>query len=612
MDRRISGGLRQAALVAALVLLAGLTVGLAEAFAASPSPAPSTNGLALHIGWTTEPDNLNPFIGWQNQDYEIWSINYDFLFGFGTTSQPTLDLASEFPTRANGGLAADGKVWTIHMRPGVRWSDGKPLTAADVAFTYNYIVKNKMLNMALSTAGILEATALNPTTVRITCSSPKADMEKVFVPILPEHIWKKVSPQAATTSFTNPAPIVGSGPFYVAKWVKGSYIQMDRNPYYWGKRPTLDAIYFETYENPDTMTTDLKSGALDAAWGIPVAQFKSLTTVPGLTALAYHFYNWDYLNFNCYAGTSSLGNPVLRDWRFRNALNYAIDRQRLCALAFVGYASPGTTILPPNTWVDPDYHWQPSASQLYTFNLAKASQLLTAAGYPLRNGVRLDKQGKPIVLRLWATTDSEPEQIEGKLITGWLQALGIKIDFGVIDSGALTARIWNYQGKTYAPDFDMYVDNWLGYFDPGETLMAETTGQIGGTNEPSWSDPQYDMLCAQQFAALNPTARQALIWRMQQVMYQQTPWIVLTYPDYFEAYNTAKWTGWTRVDNGTGPAFYTTGNVDSYVNLKPVVTTATGGGKSTLWILIGVVAAAAVVVVVMTSRRRAQSRTVEE
>jgi peptide/nickel transport system substrate-binding protein len=612
MDKRVSAGLRHAALVAALVLVAGLAVGLAEAFAASPSPATSTSALALHIGWTTEPDNLNPFIGWQNQDYEIWSINYDFLFGFGTTSQPTLDLASEYPTKANGGLSADGKVWTIHLRPNVRWSDGQPLTAADVAFTYHYIVKNNMLNMAISTAGVLDAVALNPTTVRITCSRPKADMEKVFVPILPEHIWKRVSPQAATTSFTNPVPIVGSGPFYVAKWAKGSYIQMDRNPYYWGKRPALDAIFFETYQDADTMTADLRSGTLDAAWGIPVAQFKGLAATPGLTALAYSYYSWDYLNFNCYAGSASLGNPVLRDWSFRNALNYAIDRQRLCAIAYQGYATPGTTILPPNTWADPDYHWQPPADQLYTFDPARASRLLTAAGYPLHDGVRLNKQGKPIVLRLWATTDNDPSQVDGRLIAGWLQELGLKIDYSVIDPGALLARLWNYKGKTYTPDFDMYVNSWLGYLDPGETLMAETTRQIGGTNEPGWSDSLYDTLCSRQAAALDSTTRQALIWRMQQVMYQQTPWLVLTYPDYFEAYNAAKWTGWTRVTNGHGPAFYTAGNVDSYVNLKPVATTATGGTTSTLWILIGVVAVAAVAAIIVVLRRRVRPRVVEE
>ncbi len=604
--------LRRFTVIVVVILVAGLAVGLSKVMAqASPSSSPAA-GPMLRIGWTTEPDNLNPFIGWQNQDYEIWSMNYDFLFGFGTTSKPTLDLASEYPTVANGGLSVDGKVWTIHLRPHVRWSDGRPLTADDVAFTYNYIVKNKMLNMQLSTEGILGATALDPTTVRITCSSPKADMEKVFVPIVPKHIWDKVAPQAATTSYTNPVPIVGSGPFSVVQWSKGSFVRMVRNPYYWGKRPALSSIIFETYQDADTMTADLKSGAIDAAWGIPVAQFNSLKSAAGLQVLAYPYYNWEYLNFNCYDGSGSLGNPVLRDWRFRNALNYAIDRQRLCTIAFQGYAAPGTTILPPKTWTDPDFHWQPAAGQGYPFDLAKAAQMLDQAGYPLKNGRRVDKHGHPIELRLSATTDNVPSQTEGKLIAGWLETLGFKIDFTVLDAGALNARLWNFKGTTYAPDFDMYINSWLGYVDPGETLTAETTAQIGGTNEPSWSNAAYDALCKQQAAALDPLQRKDIIWQMQQLMYDQSPWIVLAYPDFFEAFNTAKWTGWTQVNDGHGPAFYTAGNVDSYLNLKPKTATTASGTSPMVWLAVGLVAIVVIATVVWLTRRRAGSRAVEE
>jgi peptide/nickel transport system substrate-binding protein len=601
---------------AAVVLQAQLAgPGIATAAATgSPSPAaasPAAGKVVLRIGWTTEPDNLNPFIGWQNQDYEIWAINYDFLFGFGTSSAPTLDLAAEFPTRENGGVSADGKVWTIKLRPGVKWSDGQPLTADDVAFTYDYIVKNNMLNMQLSTAGIVDAKALDPTTVRITCSSPKADMEKIFVPIVPRHVWQKVKPADATTSFTNPVPIVGSGPFTVTKWAKGTYVQMTRNPYYWGKRPALDEILFMTYTNADSMTADLKSGNVDAAWGIPVAQFAGLKQQSGLEALAYPYYNWEYLNFNCYEDPDSLGNPVLRDWRFRNAIDYAVDRETLCRIAFQGYAATGTTILPPKTWTDPDYHWEPSATEAYTFDLTKAGQLLDQAGYPLKGGQRVDKEGRPIVLRLSATTDNEPSQAEGKLIVGWLGKLGIKVQYSVLDAGALLARIWNFKGNTYAPDFDLYVDSWLGYVDPGETLMAETTAQIGGTNEPSWSNARYDALCATQAAELDPQKRQAIIWQMQQLMYEQTPWVVLAYPDYFEAYNTAKWTGWTRVNDGTGPAFYTAGNVDSYLNLEPVSGAPKSGGGAGRVVLVVAAAVIAVAIVVVLVRRR-RPRATEE
>jgi len=596
-----------------LVVLAAVLVFSAAAGAASPSPSASTDKVVLKIGWTVEPDTLNPFIGWQNQDYEIWSINYSFLFGFGVSDKPTLDLAAEYPTPENGGLSADGKVWTIKLRPGVKWSDGEPLTADDVAFTYNYIVKNQMFNMALATRGIVGAKAIDPTTVQITCSRPKADMMRIFIPILPQHVWSKVTPKAAETSFTNPVPIVGSGPFFTAEFVKGKFLRMERNPYYYGKAPTVDEIIFATYQNPDTMTIDYKSGNLDAAWGIPVAQFRTLESEPNTEALAYPYYNWEYLNFNCYDSPDSLGASALKDWRFRNAINYAIDREKLCAIAFQDYAAPGTTIVPPKTWKDPDYHWQPSADKEMGFDLAEAGRLLDEAGYPLKGGERVDRQGKPVSLRLFATSDNVPSQTEGKLITGWLQELGIRIDFAVLDAGALSARVWNFEGDTYRPDFDMYIDSWLGYVDPGQTLTAEASWQIGATNEPAWSNAEYDKLADEQAAQLDPEQRQQSIWRMQQIMYEQTPWVVVAYPDFFEAYDTADWTGWTRVNDGNGPAFFTAGNVDTYLNLKPVVaTTATTSSSSTVWIVVGLASAVVIVVAVLVLRRRGRVREIDE
>ena len=604
-------GMRRLTMVLGLILAVTLAWGAAGAAASSPSP--SADKMVLKIGWTVEPDNLNPFIGWQNQDYEIWAINYSFLFGFGVSDKPTLDLAAEIPTQENGGLSADGKVWTIKLRPDLKWSDGEPLTADDVAFTYNYIVKNEMFNMALATREILGAKAIDPTTVQLTCSRPKADMMRIFIPIIPQHIWGKVTPKAATTTFTNPVPIVGSGPFTTVEFAKGKFLRMERNPYYYGKRPAVDEIIFATYQNPDTMTIDFKSGNLDAAWGIPVAQFRTLESEPGTEALAYPYYNWEYLNFNCFDSPDSMGAPVLKDWRFRNAINYAIDREKLCAIAFQGYAAPGTTIVPPKTWSDPDYHWQPAASEEMGFDVAEAGRLLDQAGYPLKGGKRVDKQGKPIVLRLYATTDNVPSQTEGKLIVGWLRELGLGVGFSVLDAGALSARVWNFEGATYRPDFDMYIDSWLGYVDPGQTLTAEATWQIGSTNEPAWSNAEYDKLSETQAAQMDPEQRKQSIWRMQQIMYEQTPWVVVAYPDYFEAYDTADWTGWTRVNDGNGPAFFTAGNVDTYVNLKPVVATTTAtSSSSSVWIVVGLVGAAVIVVALLLLRRRSRGRAVDE
>jgi peptide/nickel transport system substrate-binding protein len=595
---------RPRTLILTVVMLAAvLACGVTAAFAdSSPSPSSGTP-ITLRIGWTTEPDNLNPFIGWANSTYEIWAINYSQLFGYGLEiGERTLDLAREWPTQENGGISPDGKVWTINLRTGVKWSDGQAFSADDVAFTINYIVKNQMLNMAVSTLYIESAKALAPDVVQITCSQPKADMLNCFLPILPKHVWENVDPEDAQTGYVNKPPIVGTGPFITTEFKKGTDLIMERNPYYYGKKPTLDRLVFLMYQNADTMTADLKSGTIDAAWGIPPAQFDSLSSVPSLKPVAYSFLSWDYLSLNCYTG-KSLGNPVLKDWRFRHALNYAVDRQQLCTTAYGGKATPGTTILPPDQWKDPDYHWQPAADQLYTFDLDEANQLLDEAGYKRgADGIR-QYQGKPIKLRLWATTEETQSQAAAKLVAGWFQKLGLKIELSVLETGALEARIWNFQGNDYIPDFDMYIWNWAGYSDPGQTLSAETTAQIGNTNEPCWSNAEYDKLNGEQASELDKTKRQQIIWQMQQVMYEQTPWVVLTYPEYLQAFNTEKWTGWVQMMDGKGPAFYTTGNNDSYLNLKPAATETSSGSNST-WIIVAIVAVVVVALVVWLIMRR--------
>ena len=598
--------------VLALVLLGALWWGASRALAASPSPAASptsTGQVVLKLGWTEEPDNLNPFIGYNGTDWEIWALNYDYLFRCGDNNQPTLDLASVFPTEQNGGISAGGTVWTIHIRGGVKFQDGTPLTAADVAFTYDYVIKNDIGQYTTYIAGVKTVTALNPTTVRFTCAHPMATnyMEMQSVPVLPEHIWKNVSPNAATTSYENKSPIVGSGPFQTVARVKGSYVEMVRNPTYWGQKPTVAKIYFEAYQNADTMVADLRSGKIDGIWGdIPEGEFTTLKSVPGVKAVAFPYYSWDYLEFNCYDKPSSMGNPVLRDPEFRLALNYALDRQRLCNLAYGGLAQPGTTIINPTTWSNPDFHWQPPADQAYTFNLAKAGQLLSAAGYPLKNGVRLNKQGNPIVLRLEATTDFTQGQAAAKLITGWLEQLGLKIKFSVVDSGALESDMYNYHGGKWEPNFDLVVSGWTGYYDPGETLDCLITQQIGNLNEPFWSDAEYDKLAVEQASTVDPQQRQALIWQMQQIMYRQSPWIVLDYPDVLEAFNTARWTGWTRQHGGRGGAWELEGNIASYLNLRPraAVTTTSGGSNGALVVVTVVAALAAGAVVFFLLRRR--------
>ena len=613
MDVRRSSAIARRLIVtaAAIAMVLGLILtwnpGVARS---SASPSPSGN-VTLRLGWNEGPLNLNPFIGY-SASYEIWLLNYDVLVGIGSDGLPSQDtgLAQSWET------STDGKTWTFHLRSGVTWQDGEPLTARDVAFTFNYIIKNEMSN-SVYLRGVKEAVAVDDATLKVICSQPKANMllTQVYIYVLPEHLWSKIDPKAAANTFRNPPPIVGSGPFQTVEFKKDQYVKMVRNPSYWGSRPAVDEIIFQYYTNSDTMVQDLKSGAIDGAQVIPPAQFQTLASDPAIKAIPYPLYNWEYIDVNCYDSPDSLGNPVLRDVEFRRAIAWAIDRQKCADLGWGGNADPGYGIYPKQGWPATfDPYYEPTPEETIGFDLEKAKQLLDEAGYRDANGdgVR-DYEGKPIKLRLWSRDISPESQIQGKLIAGWLRQIGLQIELTVVDEGALGDSIWNYTGDTYAPDYDLALWDFMGYIDPGDSAACFTTDQIENYNEMNWSNAEYDKLNTQQYETMDPQKRIEVLKRMQQIMYAEQPMIVLDYPSVLQAVNTAKWDGW---------APYVSGSVwdnmisrQSYLDLKPKVATAAttdqGSSPATIWIV--VVAAAAVIIgIVVWLVRRGRGRALEE
>jgi peptide/nickel transport system substrate-binding protein len=590
-------------------LAAGLVWGLTAAMAASPSPSPSSGKVILRIGWTREPDNLNPFVGYSASDYEVWHLQYDLLTGYDAkTWQPKPELAESWTH------TADGLTWDFKIRQGATWQDGVPVTARDVAFTYNYVIKNQMSSFTGYTEGIKKVVAVDDATARFICTRPKANILGMWIPILPEHIWSKVDPKDAGTGYANKTPIVGSGPFQIVEWKKGSYLRLEANKNYWGVKPTVDEVIFETYQNADTMTQDMKSGAIDAAWGIPPAQMKGLESQTDMKAISYVVTGFDQLTFNC-APAPATGNPVLRDPAFRKALNYAVDRQKIAAVAYNGLVKPATSLIPAGLYsATLDYHWEPPADQVYPFDLEKAKAALDAAGYKDTNGdgVREDKNGKPIKLRILARNESIMSQQSGKFIAGWFKQIGLDMNLQILSEAALSDKVWNMVGGKVQPDFDMFLWGWVGDIDPNFLVSILTTEQAGMWNQGVWSDPQYDKLFVKQGQQLDPQQRKQTIWQMQQIAYDQTPFIPLIYTRSQEAYNTSRWTGWVSSPAKDGGVFYTY-QTDSYLHLKPVTaaTTSSGGSSSTTWIVIVVVVAIAAVGGVLLLRRARAGRAEE-
>ena len=225
------------------------------------------------------------------------------------------------------------------------------------------------------------------------------------VPILPQHIWAKTPLKTALHTYVNSPPIVGSGPFQCVQWKRSDYLVMRANKHYWRGASHVDDVIFEEYTNADTMGEDMRSGAIDGCSGLLQAQMQMLSYVPGIQVRPVYVNGYDELGFNCYTGGPSLGNPVLKDPRFRQALQWAIDKAKLCTIAYSGMAKSADTVITAHYYRHPDWHWTPPAGQAYGFVWPRPSQLLSAAGYRLVDGVRLDHHGKPIALRLYARSD---------------------------------------------------------------------------------------------------------------------------------------------------------------------------------------------------------------
>ena len=600
------------AIIAAAFLLVLVAAGTSFA-GASGSPSPDAGKVTLRLGWNEGPLNLNPFIGYSTS-YEVWMLNYDTLVAVGADGLPSKEtgLAEEWE------LSPDQKTWTFHIRPGVKWQDGQPLTARDVAFTFNTIIDNDM-SLAIYLKDIKKAVAVDDTTLKVYCTQPKANMllTQVYIYILPEHIWGKLDPKAMGNTFRNPVPIVGSGPFQTVEFKKDDYVKLVRNPTYWGRLPTIDEVIFQYYTNDDTMVEDLKSGTIDGAQVIPPEQFKRLGSEPGIKSIAYPLYNWEYIDVNCYDSPNSLGNPVLRDAKFRVAMAWAIDREKCASLSWSGYAQAGYGIFPQKGWpASADPYYQPDAASTIGFDLEKAKALMDEAGYKDTDGdgVREDKSGKPIKLRLWARDISPESQVQGKLIASWLKEIGLDIQYAVVDEGALGDSIWNYKGDTYAPDYDLALWDFMGYIDPGDSAACFTTDQIENYNEMNWSNVEYDKLTVAQYREMDSTKRMELLKQAQAVMYAEQPMIVIDYPSVLQAVNTSRWEGWEPYVQGS--VWNNFLDRRSYIDLRPKSTdAATGGGSSgssTMWYVLGVVVAFGGALIVVLLKRRGGGRAVEE
>jgi peptide/nickel transport system substrate-binding protein len=264
-------------------------------------------------------------------------------------------------------------------------------------------------------------------------------------------------------------------------------------------------------------------------------------------------------------------DPAVLDKNFRFALNFAIDRQKLIESAYQGAGQPGTTIIPP---AYPQWQWHPDDPNAYAYDPDKANQLLDDAGYKIgSDGWRTETNGDPLKLQLYERTDSETSKATMQFLTEWLKAVHVNNEVVGATSNKLTNIILD-------GNFDIFQWGWYVEPDPDSVLSYFTCAQRGGWSDSWYCNSTYDQLYQDQHSETDLAKREQDVLQMQQMLYDDAPYLVTAFYAIGEAWRSDRFTGFVPQPNPGGVLLLQYGHAN-YLNVKPVsaADTASGGGS---------------------------------
>jgi peptide/nickel transport system substrate-binding protein len=524
---------------------------LARILTPVPTPTPSQRGTGgtLDIMFWQAPTILNPHLATANKDWAAARVTYEPLASFDKDGNLVPFLAAELPSLQNGGVAKNGTSVTWKLRPGLLWSDGTPLTAADVKFTYDYITNPSVgATTAGAYADVAGVDVLDPTTVRVNFKHINPGWALPFVGIagmiLPQHVFGPYNGPNAGSAPANLKP-VGSGPYRVVSFepqeviflgnslVQTNKIIYEPNPFF--RDPGKP--YFSRVQLLGGGTTDeaarsvLQFGDVDYANDLQIDDvLQRQLELYGNGKIVSSFGPYvEHLEFNMTdpnraapdgeRSTTLYQHPFFNDSLVRQAFAYAIDRKAIAAL----YGPTGRAT--GNILVSPPAYESSDTANLYGYNLQKAGELLDQAGWlkgpdgiRRKNGVRMSV--------VFQTSANSVRQQTQRIIAQAFGSLGIDTQLAFYDAGSFFD---NDPGNThnlhhfYADIQELANGNQNPY--PGPYMAAWTCAEIAqksnnwtGANEARWCNPAYDLLFQQSTRELDPERSRQLFISMNNLL----------------------------------------------------------------------------------------------
>jgi peptide/nickel transport system substrate-binding protein len=512
--------------------LTALVVALAGVAFATPAGASTPHVLTWADG--LDVSSLNPFIATTGNIVPLGELTMAEFVRFDAKGNPIPELATVIPTKANGGISADGKTITWHLRHGVRWSDGAPFDARDVTYTVR-VASDPANNIGVRDpwTRLSAVTAPDAYTVVMRFKQPYALFLQDYFStessgcILPAHV---LGPGTNINAAPYNAKPVGIGPFRFTTYLRGDRVEMEANPYYWRGKPKLQKIVYKIVTDVNTLLTQLQTGELDLGDTLEGTVAQRAKLIPGerTSVRPSPFMAGVFFNMN---------GAATRDRAVRHALSLATDRVAILTKTSLGLGVLTESVV-PQTSVDF------LALPVTPYDLAAAAKLLDAAGWKRGAGGMRSKGNVPLAVDFAIPAGYAPSEAVANIIHDDWGQIGV----------AVTIHTWS-DAQFFAP----YAEGGAlqtGKFDAAN--FAQSLGPISagingvydcasippnGFNVYRYCNHTADALNDRYLQSFDPTARKRTAAAIQRAITADLPGIVL-YERLFLAAYTSKLTGY--------------------------------------------------------------------
>ncbi|MEO6835650.1 MAG: peptide ABC transporter substrate-binding protein [Candidatus Tumulicola sp.] len=477
-----------------------------------------TQAGVLRVAVVAEPKSLNPLLASTTDDGFVDRFMFEPLLSADPRGNPVPMLAVQVPTTANGGISQDGLQVTYRLRKEAAWTDGVPVTARDVKWSWQAILNPS--NDVISHHGydmVRNIDTPDDQTVIVHLKKRFAPFVNTFFAesdapydIVPAHVLSKYGNVNAIPF--NQAPTVSDGPFRFVSWTHGDRIVVAANPGFFKGRPGLERVVVSIVPDENTAINLLRTHAIDYVFQASIGTYPTLKDLPDAKLVWVNMNGYEALQFN-------LGHPAVSDSRIRRAVAHALDKASFIRRLTHGQENVATEDLPDWMWAfDPNV-------KSYPYDVAAAKHLVLAAGYAFGSDGIARKNGQPLHLLLATENANSTHREESLLVQEALRRIGIDVEIKYYPQNVLYAPT-AMGGIVNGGKFDLTLAPWYAGIDPDDSSQLTCAMMPpNGYNSARYCSPDMEAAQREALTTYDQALRAVAYGRIQRLLERDNPYV---------------------------------------------------------------------------------------